>query len=331
MISRIWLTYKQHRFETIAVTVLCLGAAVGAIVEAWRISSVGFPPSCLVDGRVPSWFDPSAGVTACQLASQRFRDVANGTDVSLVRQAGQLLPFLAGVAIGAPLVAGEIEQGTAPLSWSLSGSRRKWLLARMLAAVVLLVPLLIVLGLASDVQQAAAFPGVDAHASFYDHTSRGVAIVFWGLAALFVTIALGTFLGRTFPAVFLGLFVLLLARGLWEVALDATVLRPLAVLELPGVSTPGEYVVYSGDLYLDGKPWQGDVNAWWQAHTTCTVTDTATVCSSGDSNPGPQPANFVIHGDQYWAVVARECAIMLLGSLCCGAIALFWVGRRRPY
>ena len=331
MISRIWLTYKQHRFETIAVTVLCLGAAVGAIVEAWRINTAGFPPSCLVDGWVPSWFDPSAGVTACQLASQRFREVANGADVSLFKEAGQLLPFLAGIAIGAPLVAREIEQGTAPLSWSLSGSRRKWLLARMLAAVVLLVPLLIVLGLASDVQQAAAFPGVDAHASFYDHTSRGVAIVFWGLAALFVTIALGTFLGRTFPAVLLGLFVLLLGRGLWEMALDATVLRPLAVLELPGVSTPGEYVVYSGDLYLDGKPWQGDLDAWWQAHTTCTVTGTAMVCGSNDSNPGPQPANFVIHGDRYWPVVALESGILLLGSLLWGAVALFWVDRRRPY
>jgi hypothetical protein len=115
------------------------------------------------------------------------------------------------------------------------------------------------------------------------------------------------------------------------VALDATVLRPLAVLELPGVSTPGEYVVYSGDLYLDGKLWQGDVNAWWQAQVVCTQTAGVTECGSPEFLQGPEHSQFVIHGDRYWPVVALESGILLLGSLLCGAAALFRVDRRRPY
>jgi hypothetical protein len=333
MLTGIWLTLKQHRFETIAVTVLCLGAAIGAFIEAFRLNSLNFPSSCLSDGRVISWFDPSATATACQLASQKFNAIANGLDMGLVRSPLYVLPFFVGIAFGAQLVAKEIEQGTAPLSWALAGSRRRWLLGKLLAAIVLTVPLLLIAGLAADVLQGALVPGTDPHASFDNYLVRGVPVVFWGLAALAATVALGTFLGRTMPALLVALVVCFVARGLWESTLNGTVLHPLAVLELPGVYTPGELLVYqSSGLYLDGKPWEGDLDAWWQAHSACTeVTPSTTACGPIDMNPGPQPAWFVIHGDQYWPIVALESVIPLLGSLFCGAVALVWVDRRRPY
>jgi hypothetical protein len=49
------------------------------------------------------------------------------------------------------------------------------------------------------------------------------------------------------------------------------------------------------------------------------------------SSIGPQPAWYVVTGDKYWQVVALESAVMLAGSAVFGALALFWVGRRRPY
>ncbi len=342
MTTRIWLTLKQHRFETIAVVVLCLGVAIAAILEAFRLNSLNFPLSCLQGGRVVSWYDPSAPPNACLSASQKFSDILNSMDVRLLMSSGQLLPFVVGIAFGAPLVAKEIEQGTAPLSWALAGSRRRWLLGKVLAAVVLIVPLLLIAGLAIDVLQGASVPGTDPHASFENYSARGVFLVFWGLAALLGTVALGTLLGRTLPAVFLALVVSFLARGFWEPVLNRTILPPFAVMQSQDIQNnqsgylPSDLYVYYR-TYLDGKPWDGDLNAWWNAHQPPMVVDPSGGIQPDPNAPAFDPTQapwqipFLIHGDGYWPIVALESGILLAGALLCGAVALAWVDRRRPY
>ena len=329
MFDRIWLKYKQHRFETVAVAVLCLIATAGSLFEAWRLYSVGVPASCLVDGRVPYWYGGSGPMDACQLASLRFTGIVDGWDIRMVEQIGQLLPFVAGIVIGAPLVAGEIEQGTAPLSWALAGSRWKWLAGKLAAALVLIVPLLLAAGLAADVLQGAATPGIDSHASMYNLTSRGVFFPLWGVATLLGTVALGALKARTLPVVLMALVVCLLARATWDPLMNAYVLHGMAVLEMPGVNSSGELLVYqSSVLYLDGKVYTG---------TACVLTGGMTMCQYDQSTEpepmtgGPQQGWYVVTGDHYWPVVALESAIMLAGSVVFGAFAFFWVGRRRPY
>ena len=332
MFDRIWLTYKQQRFETLAVAVMCLGAAAWALLASWHLNSVGVPASCLVDGRVPYWNGPSNSSWipgACQLPSQRFTDALSSWDVRIVSSLGDVLPFFVGIAMGAPLVARELEQGTAPLSWALVGARWKWLAGKILAALLLIVPLLLIAGLAADVLRGAQEPGIDPHASFVYFTSRGVFFVLWGVAALMGTVALGALFGRTMPVVIVALIVCLFARATWEPLTDAYVLHGMAVLEMPGVQSPGELTVYQSDvLYLDGKAYTG---------TDCTFSNGLTACQYAPghepdpSSIGPQPAWYVITGDSYWQVVAIESAIMLAGSAALGAFALFWVGRRRPY
>ena len=332
MFDRIWLTYKQQRFETLAVAVTCLGAAAWALLASWHLNSVGVPASCLVDGRVPYWNGPMSSSWipgACQLPSQRFTDALSSWDVRTVSSLGDVLPFFVGIAMGAPLVARELEQGTAPLSWALAGARWKWLAGKILAALLLIVPLLLVAGLAADVLRGAQEPGVDPHASFDYFTSRGVFFVLWGVAALMGTVALGTLYGRTMPVVIVALIACLFARATWEPLTDRNLLYGMAVLEMPGVQSPGELLVYQSDvLYLDGKVYTG---------TDCTLSNGLTECEYAPghepdpSSVGPQQAWYVITGDHYWQVVALESAIMLAGSAALAAFALFWVDRRRPY
>jgi hypothetical protein len=108
------------------------------------------------------------------------------------------------------------------------------------------------------------------------------------------------------------------------------------------------WVYQSDQLYLDGKPWQGNIDAWWQAHETCVdftpgpsmIGDTGgkavggTMCGPIDPNSQEMPpyqATYVIHGDRYWGVVALEGAALLAASILFAGVALFWVNRRRPY
>ena len=332
MLDRVRLTYKQQRFETTAVAVVCLGAAALALLASWHLNSVGVPASCLVDGRVPYWngpMDSSWMPVACQLPSQRFTDALSSWDVRIVSSLGDVLPFFVGIVMGAPLVARELEQGTAPLSWALAGARWKWLAGRILAALLLIVPLLLIAGLAADVLRGAQEPGVDPHASFDYFTSRGVFFVLWGVAALMGTVALGTLYGRTMPVVIVALIACLFARATWERLTDAYVLHDMAVLEMPGTSSPGELQVYESDvLYLDGKVYTG---------TDCWVSNGVPGCQYAPgyepdpSSFGPQLAWYVVTGDHYWQVVALESAIMLAGSMLFGIVAFVRVERRRPY
>lgn len=340
MRARILLTLKQHRFETISVTILCLGVGIAALVEAWRLYSLNFPASCLMNGRVPYYYiDMHAAPTACELASLKFNDMAGSIDMNFVRLFEELLPFIAGIALGVPLVAREIETGTAPLSWALAGSRVRWLAGKMLAVIVLLVPLLLFAALASDVRQGALAPGVDPHATFDFYVDRGVFIVFWGLAALLGTVALGTIFGRTMPAVMVALIVCLFVRGSWESLWTHTALRALAVQggDQGTWGTPDLWVYQTDELYLNGQVWTGDINAWFEAHQYFGPTpDASGVVPTGgpqpvDPGPPPMPKSYVIHGDQYWFVAAMENAVLLAGAFFCGAVALIWVGRRKPY
>jgi hypothetical protein len=289
--------------------------------------------------------------TPCDLATKEFYDIAWSFDMNMVRMFEQILPFIVGITFGAVLVAREIEQGTAPLSWALAGSRRRWLMGKLVAVVILIVPLLLVAGLAADVRQGAMAPGVDPHASFDAFTDRGVMVVFWGLAALLGTVALGTLTGRTMPAVLLALVICVLARGMWDQAWNRTILRNMAVVQDQTwtVNWGTDLWLYQTDeYYLDGKPWTGDIEDWFRSNTICPDVSPAAGATPGIDDGGvgtkgksscllpanpmpPMPRTYVIPGDRYWSVVGLESAGLFLGAMFCGAVALFWVDRRRPY
>jgi hypothetical protein len=359
MLTRIWLTYKQHRFETIAIALVCLGVAAAALIEAYRLNSMNVPLKCLETWQGAYMVGPGqppldAAAQHCNDMAQAFFKVKDGTDAGLVRMLLVFVPLLVGIIFGAPIVAREIETGTAPLSWALSGSRRRWLLGKVLAGVLLIVPLMLLVGLAADVFAAAQYPDLNVHASYVDYVGRGAIVVFWALAAFAGTFALGTLLGRTMPAVIVALVVCFFVRGSWEAGMNHFVLGQFAVAapaQTDATYTPNSWfndIALYQTTYLDGKPWDGDANAWWLAHQQVQVS--ATPDASGLVPGGGAPVyidpatnkpllpsqvltyvNFVIPGAWYWNVVAFESGLLLLGSLFCGAVAFVWVDRRRPY
>jgi hypothetical protein len=289
LLTRIWLTFKQQRFETIAVTIVCIGLTAAALIEAFRLNSLNVPLSCLQSYH-GDFVDPSQGpITAaqahCNDLAKSFNDLRQSLDVSLVRLLLLFAPILAGIVFGAPLVAREIEQGTAPLSWALSGSRRRWLLGKVLAGVVLLAPLMLALGLAANVLEGALNPSLNPYASFSNYLGRGVIDVFWALAAFAGTLALGTILGRTLPAVVLALVICFFARAAWDSGMTHFVLRPFAVSQDQQSQQSQQqqgYVVYGpggpayADLniyyksFIDGREvTDAEVEAWYNKNMVC--------------------------------------------------------------
>ncbi len=319
-------------------------------------------------------YSPQTPVSAAQLRcnelANSFFDMRGSLDMNLVQLLLLLVPLIAGIVVGAPLVAREIEQGTAPLSWSLSGSRRRWLLGKVLAGVVLLAPLMLAVGLAANVLEGALNPGLNPYASFSNYLGRGIPDVFWALAAFAGTFALGALLGRTMPAVVLALVVCFFVRATWDAGMTHFVLRPFAVQQVQqdqpeqqgyvvygpgGPNTADMYVYYKS--FIDGKEvTDAEVNAWYNKYMVCVpmstptpgassspgdsiasdspkMGDGGTACQTPAIDPShmPQQVTYVIPGSWYWQTVALESGLLLMGSLFCGAIAFVWVDRRRPY
>ncbi|MFC8361183.1 ABC transporter [Streptomyces griseorubiginosus] len=110
-----WLVWRQHRaaFWTImAATVLCVAWMVyqrGQLTDF--LSAYGFPARSLDDAG--QRFDPYLGA---------FSSVTTGLTA---------IPVMLGVLLGAPLLAGDLENGTAKLIAAQSVSRNRWLATKL--------------------------------------------------------------------------------------------------------------------------------------------------------------------------------------------------------
>jgi hypothetical protein len=347
VITRILLVWKQHRFEVLVTVAVGLFVFVGSVIEGLRLNAVSIPAGCETYAALyvqQGWAGPPF-TAACLAASAQWLSIKNGFEMNFIPTAPWMLPLFFGILLGAPLVAREVENSTAPLSWALAGSRRRWLAWRMAAMVVLLVPLLLALGFASDFFDAAANRGMNPWASFVDYAGRGVILVFWGLAAFAGTVALSTLLGRTVPALALAAIVCLLVRGTWEAGANHTFLRSISEMLVSQSETqPGEtswpdqsaLITYQ-QTWLQGKPWSGDMMQWWEEHPVSTTEPDGTPVQvmgpvdAASAAQGPYLVPFGFPGSLYWPVVGLECLILAAGAVLCAGVGLFWVGGRRPY
>ena len=97
---------------------------------------------------------------AARLRAGAHRLVLGPERASRACAAGLLIfvSFAAGLFLGVPIVARELERGTARLAWSLTPSRMRWYLARMLPVLVVLALVTFLAGVAADRFVAATTP-----------------------------------------------------------------------------------------------------------------------------------------------------------------------------
>jgi hypothetical protein len=146
---------------------------------------------------------------------------------------------IAGVLLGVPIVARELERSTTPLAWSLDPSRWRWFLQRVVPLLGLTLAAGAAAALVADRLEGALVPWADPSASFNDYGFRGPVLIGRLVLAFGLGVLAGSLVGRVLPA----LVVTLALGGLLLFAIDAA---HHSVLEAEAVAVPESAL---GDAY----------------------------------------------------------------------------------
>jgi hypothetical protein len=122
----IWVAWRQHR-----TALIVFAAVIGLVAIGMAATGLALHPA-------------GHGVFSANPNSPWHLFDATDTLLGIVLP---LVPLLAGVFLGAPLVAREIETGTTRFTWAQGASRTRWLIASVVPAAALLAAIAVALGL----------------------------------------------------------------------------------------------------------------------------------------------------------------------------------------
>lgn len=202
-----WLMWRQHRQQLLValavITALACGYAVlrGSLEHYVDASGLA---DCL---KLPD--------EGCGHAVGGLRDLHPGLVDDIVYLT--FLPALAGLFVGAPLVAAETEHGTHRLVWTQSVSCSRWVLVKLGTLCALCASAGFGVGFLTHwllqpyFSGAAISPVAVGYLGLQDLTPGFAAMFAFCLGA-----AIGAWTGRTLPAMALTLTVFVLVRLVWE-------------------------------------------------------------------------------------------------------------------
>ncbi len=116
-----WVTWRQHGSQAVVTLGLLVLLAVAAVLSHVPIGSA-------FDHDSLSACVPPAARTGCDIIVPHFESEFAGLVTGMRFLA--VLPLLAGIFVGAPLIARELEFGTYRFAWTQAVSRRHWLLSK---------------------------------------------------------------------------------------------------------------------------------------------------------------------------------------------------------
>jgi len=223
------------------------------------------------------------------------------------------LPIAFGLVLGVPLVAREVEHQTAQLAWSLSPSRTRWLLARTMPIIAVLVLTLATVGVAAEALAQARAAGEDP--GFVRYDQRGVFVPLRGLMAFASAMLLGIWFGRTLPALLAALtLVVALLIGL-TVGLDTWLARD--AVAIPLISEPP-------DMRLVGARLYDEVSIMPDGTVSSERVDGSLIMGDGAAGVMGLPAA------RYWDWTVREIGASIVIIAAIWLLVMRAVRRRRP-
>jgi hypothetical protein len=305
------LTLRLSRFELLAFGGFVALFIVATVLTAARIDSVRPPVECLVNFEAPP--------LGCDLKSNAWYEAQNGVaglSVGLLI----FLSFAAGLFLGVPVVARELERGTARLAWSLAPSRMRWFLARLLPLLVLLAIVTFLAGIAVDRYVASTTMETDLSNSFLAFGFRGLLIASRAVFVFAVGVAVGAVVARALPGIILAAVIATIGlAGGAQVHQMILASEAVAIPMDPNNNNPTQ-----GDLFIDQKFVLPDG----------TLVDYGYFGGADPYDEFGMPkypiVMLVVPGERYRFVETREALALAAGSLVALVLAGFVVSRRRP-
>lgn len=300
------LSWKLGRTELVLIGALCWGLAVAAALLSFYLETLA--ASCV-----------DAGVEAVCEQSREFSSTSELGRQLMIGFA--TLPIVAGVVLGTQLVARDLEEGTAQLSWPLARTRRRLFIPRALSILLFLLAFVLPLALAGHLLEGSIERDFDPMASLTSLGLRGPGLVMRSIVCFAIGTVTGAVVGRTLPALLVAAVPAVALVALWA---------PLAVLGHPVeiISPLGQPSVASAVVF-DVRYVAPDGRLLTREEASASVPD------------GVDLEDWLV--TEYTAVAvgvsgARYPAIELRSGLMAGALAgvlllasLAVVERRRPY
>jgi hypothetical protein len=237
-----WFTWRQHRGEAIGV------AAMLAVIGGLALVT-GLPMHSAYDADgIAACRQAGAGTESCGQLLDSFRDRFAGIPTQAAGQLN-LLPLVAGILIGAPLLAREYEQGTWQFAWTQGVSRTRWVITKVALVLAAVIAAALVLSVVLQWWLRPLFPS-----PFSVERFNYAAPVLSGYFVLAVAtgILAGALIKRTLPAMAATLTVFLPLRLAVEFWLRPRYMTPVTVVDpVPGSSAVTERVSQGGNWVLD--------------------------------------------------------------------------------
>ena len=313
-----WLIVRQHRFGFAMLAASATAFVIGALFLVWL--HFGPAADCRAASLQPNLTDQQLFDIAAR-CEQYALPVQLGAD--FIGLTGVGLPLIAALLLAAPLIAVELELGTATLAWSLARTRRSWLLPRMALVVVLTVGLGVAGGLLTDWLTADLLIRGSPWESLSNYDSQGAMIA----ARTFLVAAAGLFggalLGRQMPAlVVAGALAAAIGMGITIENQGINRANMVVLANDPSTGMYGE-----SDLYIENRVQviaTGEILTWDQLPMNSDP-------SSPEYQATYRDVSLGIPASQAGAVVWRNVAFYTGPGVVLLLLTLVIVERRRPY
>jgi hypothetical protein len=197
-----WLTWRQHRGHVVAMAALLVALAAAVL-------GTNLPIRAAYHRDTLSECLPPTSRAGCDIIVRHFLGQFDGWVTALRGLA--VLPALAGVFVGAPLLARELEHGTHRFAWTQGVTRRRWLLSKtaLLSAATVCAA---AAASALVMWWRSPFDTLDGRMSPSGFDVEGVVVPAYALFALAVGVLAGLLFRRTVPAMTATLVVFVATR-----------------------------------------------------------------------------------------------------------------------
>ncbi len=236
MLSSARLTLKQYRFEVGAAALAAVLLGIAALIVTYRLASIAMPAGCF-----EAWIEAPGAVFApdCESATNLWSSI-RANEANFVFGAMLILPFIVGLIGGIPIVARELEAGTAQTAWSVTPSRTRWLTRQLLPVLALLGIATVFAALAAAILDSTQPRSIVAHLIM-----QGPIVLARALAAFGIGLLVGSIVGRSLPAFLVGVVLC---------AVLAFTAEPIRIGWLQARAVPIDYIIANG--YSFGFVWR---------------------------------------------------------------------------